>query len=504
MVIKTSDRNPAYSEVQEDWTLMRDAYKGERRVKSKSTTYLPYTIGHILDGAGTGNQTIGQQAYSAYKKRARFDNFVREAVQTAIGMMHSQPPEIKLPKAMEGIRSSKGEGLPDLLRKINVEQLITGRLGIMADMPKNPDPDKDLPYISFYQAERLINWDDGNSTQTVPQNLNLVVIDESEFERTSELSWTKETRHRILSLGKYSEADSSGVYKQGEFKDERYSEEGLSEISYKGSTLDIIPFIFINSCDLTSEIDEPPLLDLGNLCMTIYRGDADYRQNLYMQGQDTFVTMGANFDEEDAVRTGSGARIDLPMGGDAKYVGVESSGLEEQRSSLESLRARAGTMGAQTLDSTSRERESGDSLRIRVAARTADMNQIVETGAKGLEDLLKIIAIWIGEDPDEVSVKPNKEFGEAPLTGQTMVEIATAASLGYPISQKSMHDLALTRRMTRMTYEEEVAQAKKEDAETNPFKPKETADRAGPNQNGPGDKTQDDVSARNKAKQNEA
>ena len=51
----------------------------------------------------------------------------------------------------------------------------------------------------------------------------------------------------------------------------------------------------INSCDVVSDVDDPPLLDLGNACMTIYRSDADYRQNLFMQGQDTFVTIGGGF-----------------------------------------------------------------------------------------------------------------------------------------------------------------------------------------------------------------
>jgi hypothetical protein len=39
-----------------------------------------------------------------------------------------------------------------------------------------------------------------------------------------------------------------------------------------------------------------------------------------MQGQDTFVTIGSGFDEEEKVRVGAGARVDFPMGADAKYV----------------------------------------------------------------------------------------------------------------------------------------------------------------------------------------
>jgi hypothetical protein len=106
----------------------------------------------------------------------------------------------------------------------------------------------------------------------------------------------------------------------------------------------------------------------------------------------------------------------------------------------------------------------------------------------------------MGENPDEVEVIPNKDFGEAELTGQTMVEMATARTLGFPLSAKSMHNIARKRRMTDLTFEEEMAEAKKEEGEEHPFKKPETADRAGSDQNGEGDDTSDDKSARNKAK----
>jgi hypothetical protein len=458
-----STKHPSYASSITDWELMRDAYKGERQVKSKNITYLPLTAAHIADGAVNSTTSAGYRNYLAYKQRARFPNFTREAIQMAIGMMHSQPPQIKLPKAMEGIKSRQGEPLEVLLRRINTEQLLTGRIGLMADLPTNPAPDADLPYLATYTAERIINWDDGRVEQLVPQALNLVILDESEQQRGTDFTWSNKEKYRVLIIGSVEGNEETGLYQQGVFVEQAFSPSGLMSPSWKGNTLQKIPFVMINSCDISSDVDDPPLLDLGNLCMAIYRADADYRQNLFMQGQDTFVTIGGNFQEEDDVRVGANARLDLPQGGDAKYVGVQSSGLSEQRQALETLEARAGSMGAQVLDSVSRQRESGDSLRIRVAARTADMNQIADTGASGLEEILKTCAEWMGEDPNEVQVIPNKEFGDMPLTGQTMVEISTARNLGWPISAKSMHDLARRRRLTTKTYEEEVAEAKKED-----------------------------------------
>lgn len=495
-----AQNHPSYTDHLPDWKQMRDTYKGEKRVKSRGTMYLPATAGHVADGYGSGDsEAAGYASYEAYKVRSRYSNFVREAVQMAVGMMHNQPPKIELPKAMEGIRSSKNESIPDFLRRINSEQLIVGRTGIMADLPLKPGDGPDLPILALYGAERMINWDSG-STDLTMDALNMLILDESTYVRKDNFMWDLTTQHRVLLLGATDENDPTGVYRQGLFRDSAFVASQMITPQYMGKTLDKIPFVIVNSVDITSEPDDPVLLDLSNLCLTLYRSDADYRQNLFMQGQDTFVTIGGSFDEDDAVRTGAGARIDLPLGADAKYVGVESSGLQEQREALDRLESRAGTMGAQTLDSTSRERESGDSMRIRVASRTADLNQVADAGAMALEEILKTCAIWMNENPDEVKVTPNKEFGETPLTGQTMVEMATSRTLGFPISAKSLHDIARKRKLTALTYEEEQAEAKKEEAEGHPFGTPETPDMAGADQNEQGDKTADDKSARNEAK----
>lgn len=481
--VNLSEKHPQYSFQSTNWILMRDAYRGQRQVKSKRTLYLPATSGQIADGMDNSNQP-GYKAYEAYLMRARFPNFVREAVQTAVGMMHSQPPKITLPPELEGIKSSKGEDLPQLLRRINEEQLITGRVGILADVAtRSGEP---LPYLATYSAERLINWDDGTVEGLVPQVLNFVVLDESEYERNVlSFGWEIEEKYRVMYIGGLEENEPSGRYRVGVFDSREvvFDQAGLKTPSIRGRELDQIPFVIINSCDLVSETDEPPLLDLGELCYTIYRGEADYRQNLFMQGQDTLVVVGGAQDEDEQLRTGAGARIDVPIGGDAKYIGVESDGLSEQREALNNDRTRAGSMGAQSLDTVSRERESGTSLNIRIAARTADLNQIADTGAEGLARILRIVAEWIGADPSLVSVEPNKEFGDAQLTGQTMVEQQTARNLGYPISARSLHQNAYDKGLTKMTFEEEMEQAKREKGTI--FAPGEKGDRT-PEQSGGG------------------
>ena len=75
-----SSTHPLYDEAIPDYTLMRDCYKGEKQVKSKSETYLPPTGGQTLDGMGIGQD--GRTAYNAYKQRAVYHNFVHDAVES--------------------------------------------------------------------------------------------------------------------------------------------------------------------------------------------------------------------------------------------------------------------------------------------------------------------------------------------------------------------------------------------------------------------------------------
>jgi len=484
-----SSKHPQYVAMLEDWILMSDAYRGQRQVKSKRTAYLPATSGQIADGM-TNTEQVGYKAYDSYLRRARFPNFVREAVQTAVGMLHSQPAKIILPKGMDGIRSSKGEDLPQLLRRINTEQLISGRIGLLADLPTSGG---NIPYIATYTTERIINWDDGTVEGLVPQVMNLVVLDESEYERgLTSFTWEIDEKYRVLVIGNINQNESAAAYKVGVFltKDIEFNPDQLRAPSLLGKTLEKIPFVIINSCDLVSDPDEPPLLDLGELCMTIYRGEADYRQNLFMQGQETLVVIGGTQEEDESLRTGAGARIDIsnPQG-DAKFIGVTANGLSEQREALKDDRGHAGSMGAQSLDSTSRERESGKSLGIRIAARTADLNQVADTGAKGLETALKICAEWMGLNPAEVSIEPNKEFGNTELTGQTMVEQQTARNLGFPISARSLHQIAFDRGLTKLTFEEELSAIEKE--EKTVLKRDPSGDRNGDQKNKTGNPSQE-------------
>lgn len=496
--------HPLYTEHVEDWIQLRDAAKGERAVKEKGQTYLPPTSGMILDGlngpysgtysnpaanngagtAGLGSGTFGkyrnagEAAYEAYKLRAVFPEYVKDALEYFMGALHNKSPVIELPEEMEPLRNNAtplGEPLEILLQRINLEQLTTGRVGILLDLPEKPDPVNPLPFIALYVAEAIRNWDD-NTNEDTRDALNLVVLDESGVIR-NQFDWVQNKKYRVLQLGKFAENETNGTaeYLVGVFSDANggnaeYDESQLKAPMFRGNVLKKIPFQFINTKDISPEPDEPPLMSLCRQCFTIYRGEADYRQNLFMQGQDTLVVIGARQTnalpgetvQEEPLRTGAGARIDLELQGDAKYVGVNSQGLSEQRTALENDRKRCESRSGQLIDASQGDKESGAALKTRVGAQTATLNQIAKTAALALELLLKQCAEWMKADPDKVRVTPNLEFADYQMAGQDLGNLMTAKRNGAPLSMRSIHRLAVQGNLTNMDYETEQEEIKNE------------------------------------------
>ena len=128
--------HPLYTAYVDDWVQLRDFALGERAVKKKRETYLPATKGMKLDGMGP--RDLGREVYDAYLLRASFPEYIMDALEIFMGMLHNKSAVIELPPEMEPLRekcTELGEPIEILLQRINLEQLITGRLGPLLDLP---------------------------------------------------------------------------------------------------------------------------------------------------------------------------------------------------------------------------------------------------------------------------------------------------------------------------------------------------------------------------------
>ena len=442
--MSVNNQHPDYSTFLPLWKKCRDVYKGEDNIKSLEDMYLRPTSGQVLDGMGVGQE--GRQAYENYLSRAVLPENFEEGVNTFCGLLHENEASIGLPPELEYLRDNatrQGESLLALLRRINAEQLITGRIGLLVDAYEAQST-ADL-FIATYNAESITNWDSVNE-------LNFVVLDESGYYRDG-FNWIFESRYRVLEL-------VNGEYTQKVWKDNSLDKEYAP--SFKGVRPTKLPFIFINANDTNPDPQKPPLLGLANSVLSIYQSEADYRQNLYMQGQDTLVLIGqvknntASPVADDAIRVGAGSRINLDLEGDAKYVGVSGEGLAEQRLAIESDRKKAEYKAGQFIDTRAAKNESGSALKTRLGAQTSTLNQVALTSAYALETLLKDVCVVIGANPELVEIKPNLEFAENVNVGDDVVKLITARNMGAPISEQTLHELISAKGLTKYDYQKEL------------------------------------------------
>lgn len=456
--------NPEYAEYWPDWKLCRVANRGQRIVKERTTEYLPPTASMIQDDFGSADpNSKGNIAYASYLRRAVFEENLQQAILTHMGQLWHKQPTIELPTVMEPMRENAtrtGETLVQLLRNINNEQLSQGRLGLWAEMSEHASREE-LPYLVQYDAERIVNWDTGERSQVAQDSLNFVVLDESGNERRTTFNWEYKRSFRVLLLGDALTNEPSGsgfIYTQGTFESESHFAMDETEAPiYRGKTLDFIPFVFINSMDTEPTPMNPPLLALANKDMTIYTGQADYRQALHHQAQELLVISGQGDGNGNDTRVGAGAVLHLSNpGAKAEYVGISSEGIPEMRTALENDSRKAELMAGQMTDNRSNARESGETMKARMAGQTVTLVHIALSGALGLQTALRMVARWIGANEDEVVVTPNLDFGASDLTVDDLVKLQAGKNGGLPLSQESIHAQAVKSGISVKEFDDEI------------------------------------------------
>ncbi len=458
--------HPDYDEHAPDWEIVADCYAGQRAVKDRGDVYLPKTSSMLVP------TEEARLAYEAYKTRAVFHSFVRQAITGLVGVVHRKPPVVKVPEVLGKMVASMtlaGESLEILWQRITEMQLLTGRGGLLVDVPDGVSVAESVPYVALYGAASILNWNAGE-LRDGRAALSLVVLDESAAEQQADLTWQSVTEIRVLALGSTAtmigtpEAEARppandyqvAIARQGDV-------DGLVLGAFRtpaiGSvSLDRIPFVFFGTNDMTPTPGAPPLLDLANLDLAVYRAEADYRQSLFMQGQDTLVRVGAT-DPNQPPLTGAAGLIDLNIGGSAMYIGVSSSGLGEQRQALENDKDQASTHVVQLLDGGGgKSAESGEALRVRVSARTAKLSTMQLTAAAVLREALIHAGRWLSLSEavlEAIEVTPNLDYTDDAADATTVNVLVDAKIKGAPISWRQIHRWLQLHEFTELDFDAE-------------------------------------------------
>lgn len=416
----TTATHPDYTaEIVDEWRLMRHAYRGEVAIKREGERYLPMPSGYKFHPGGAD---IGAQMYAAYKCRARFPEIVNNAIRSMVGIAHGQEWQIELPPALEPLwenSDSKGLPLEALSRRITTELLITGRYALMVDAP----PSGGDIYLAGYAAEEIINWSEDD---------DYYVLREVVRERSG-AGWTDVIKTRELEL-------IEGRYVQRVYMDGQLIEE-YEPRARGGAALSMIPITIGGAMDLDMRPDAPPMIGVARACLSHYQLNADYRLQLYMSGQETFVLHNV---EKPPQVIGAGVVISLQASDGTKdtraeYVGPSGVGIDAHVVAMDREQLSAVRSGAQLFDNTPRGQESGEARRLRFSAETATLTSLVGASAMILERTLKQAAIMAGANPDDVLVKAPANLLEGRLDPQE-ISALVASWTGGAISYETLYE----------------------------------------------------------------
>jgi len=476
--VNTYYTHPDYLRWLPTWLKLNDLVDGGAdTVKKKGRCYLPATTGQLaqwttpipgavvedLGGGRTvtaGNcPTLGAYSYDLYKFRAIFYEYPSSALSDMVGRLINESATVELPAKlvpMIDTATKNKQSFERLVEEIYREQGKYSRCGIMADF--DTVESVQTPYVCIYDALRILNWntkkgDDGEEV------LDWVILDDSQYIPTG-VTWDYKNMIRVLALdpttGDYftQSFDVSSIETREDFDALAVlvpgAEAKYPEFGNKRSKE--IPFVFINVTNISPTPELPIMNNLANTSLAIYRGEADYRQALFMQGQATPAFRGVSNDERKSFLLGAqGAVFSNNENFDAFFMEVSGAGLSEMRESQDKLHKIANEEGMKLVESGSNE--SGEALKQRGSEQTVSLNTMASTCEAGLERMVEIIMTW-GGITGEVKIELNREFIELTGVPMDLKVLVESYNMGAPITLKDIHKWARAGGLSETDWEE--------------------------------------------------
>ncbi len=400
--------HPAYSETYPDWELVRDVTEGERRIKSKGTTYLPIPALHMANSDGSPNLE-----YIAYKTRAAFQNFTGRTLDSMVGAVFRKDPstnEQQWGAVRYLFENIDGQNTSFILQAKTVCRNVVGvgRDCLLVDFPEGQadasleDVERGLAVATIQRrtAEQVINW--RWDPFGAEHRLVLVVIKEEFNKSRDEFVYEKDIRYRVLRLvPQFTEEGvptGEAYYVQEIYIESLGLEAPQSRVMpmANGQPLQFIPFVFVGIEQNNAEVQKPPVLDIANTNLAHYRVDAEQKHTMHKHSLPQPVVEGADQQfikkyEEEPLTLGGDTVLLLPVNSrfHIAQTNFDHTGFHSE---LERLEVAMKKMGARLLDDDNRARESGDALSLRRQAENSVMSSI----AKNVSAAYELCVTWAG------------------------------------------------------------------------------------------------------------
>jgi len=452
-----------YTLAQEDWTKIRDAMAGDRRVKEYGKKYLPTLEGQTEEG------------YAGYLSRASFYEASPRTVDGLSGAIFRKDPNIVIPEAWKPRLdrvSSGGDSLVMVMKETVDEVITTGRIGVLVDMAKSNQSKAAESFLVQYKAEQIVNWRT-LMINGMPQ-LSLVVLQEFQ-ERTSPkdpFTTIQVERYRVLSLS-HAEGEEVPYYTVEVWEEAKHKNGSTTFIiveppvqpTRRGERLEAIPFWFIAPQDLSPSVSRSPIMGLINLNFSHYRTTADLEHGAHFTAMPTPVIIGdlaGNAAKGSTLSIGSGVAWQIEAGGDAKMLEYRGQGLGALENIQNEKEKRMAVLGARLLEEPSKNVEAAETHDLRHRGENSLLASISDTVSRAFTQIVSHMIWWEGGGEQEAKVELNRDFVDKKMSMDEVIKMVQSWQSGG-IGQETMYyNLQQGERLRDgMTYEEYLEDVKK-------------------------------------------
>ena len=438
--------NKLYQDAIYQRKLCRDSSNGSSVMKRNNILYLPMPVGYLhyplspnvsgyAPNATPENREFIQsapwyhqnKAYSAYLQRARYPEFVSVARNGLVGIATKQDPVIKLPRQIEYLISDAGknkEGILTVFAQLIAETLLSGNVFPVLNINTNDN----LFYIDIITAEEAIDWDESEAGDGVTFFNIMRAVDE----RSPTNQFLKERVIYNYVLRKIDKEVNFTVYKNG------VEESNAKNIAMQGRNFNRVPVFPIGATENKCKPQMAPLNGLAEICLSIYRKDADLSNAQYMTCNPNLVITGVSegapntgYDDQsgelDAEFAGEGGVVPVVAGSqvamqfsnpDAKvfYTKTDTSALDHVLQAIKDLFQEAAIYSLSLTSDKSSNQEAEGTVKMRQGFQSATLISVVKNVTEQLRNLLKFAAEVEGASPDSVEFEVNFDFSDKTIS----------------------------------------------------------------------------------------
>ena len=415
---------------------------------------------HLIEQYPDDDSSENKQRNKDYKDRASWLGVSGFTLAGLIGTAYEKAPVIEMPSQLEYMRKNvdgSNVSLNQQIQSTTREVLKAGRSGLFTTYPDtngkavsvaDMESLKFVPTIHMIKAGRLVNWDTMQIGAEVV--LSLVVFTDSQVVRTKYKHEITPTRRELALVG----TDAGGlVFTDSTWMQNKKNEWVLVDgpnvpTRGDGTPWDRIPFTFVGAVDNNTHIDKAPMIDICTKNRDHYRNSADNEESVYYCGQaqpwangldvDTFEEM-----KKAGIYVGARKMLGLPEGSSFEFA-VSPPNTSVRQAMIDKVDEMA-SIGARLLKQGTVAKTAAQAV-----GENAVQHSILSLAVENVATAYTLALGWAGvyqNQPDSVTVEPDKGFMTTPITAQDLTAFKDLVLAGVltPMEQHQYlikHDIA--------------------------------------------------------------